>query len=140
MKSIIHSFSLPMIILIGILGYCLVKYSEGTDKLSKANSLCAINYSTGNFLDKDLLGKFDPTLGKWTNQAFKYFGQACFYTITHINGEFDSKTKWEQTQMFNSNEYYLPLDTTKIEHNIVNIKRKEKDIPQSTIHGINEDE
>jgi hypothetical protein len=93
-----------MIILIGVAGYCLVKYSDGTDKLSKANSLCGINYSIGNFMDKSIFGKFDPTLGQWSNQAFKYFGQGCFYTITHINGAFDSKIQWTQTQAYNTNE------------------------------------
>jgi hypothetical protein len=104
MRTIIHSFSLAMMIIIAILGYCLFKYSEGFDKISKANSLCSINYSMGKFMDNNLLGKFDPILGQWTNQVFKYLGQACFYTITHLNGAFDSKIKWDQTQIYNTHE------------------------------------
>ena len=55
MRTIIHSFSLAMMIIIAILGYCLFKYSEGFDKISKANSLCSINYSMGKFMDNNLL-------------------------------------------------------------------------------------
>lgn len=140
MKSILHAFSLPMIILIGTIGYCLVKYADGTDKLSKANSLCSINYSIGNFMDKDLLGKFDPILGQWSNQAFKYFGQACFYTITHINGEFDSKVKWDQTQIYNTNEHPLVLNTNKNEYNANGFNLQGTNSNSQQNHRIDEDE
>ena len=140
MTSIIHSFSLPMIILIGVTGYCLVKYADGTDKLSKANSLCSIDYSIGNFMDKNLLGKFDPTLGQWSNQAFKYFGQACFYTITHVNGAFDSNIKWQQTQTYNTNEHSLALNTNINEHNSKKVTSKEASDNLQSNDRINEDE
>ena len=131
MRTIIHSFSLPMIILIGIVGYCFFKYSEGVDKLSKANSVCSIDYSIGDFMDNKLLGKFDPTLGQWTNQAFKYFGQACFYTITHVNGVFNSKVKWGQTQIYNTNEYSLIRKNQNIVDYDTQVKNVDDHQPQS---------
>ena len=140
MRSIFHSFSLPMIILIGTIGYCLVKYADGTDKLSKANSLCSINYSIGSFMDKDLLGKFDPRLGQWGNQVFKYFGQTCFYTITHINGEFDSEVKWKQTQSYNTNEHPLILNSTKDEYHAIGLNVRGINSNTQQNHRIDEDE
>ena len=140
MRTIIHSFSLPMIILISVTGYCLVKYFNGTDKLSKANSLCSIDYDIGNFMDKSLLGKFDPTLGQWSNQAFKYFGQACFYTITHVNGAFDSNIKWKQTQMYNTNDHPLILNSNINEYNIKQSNSYETNNNSHLTHRIDEDE
>jgi hypothetical protein len=107
MRSIIHAFSLPMLVIISFGGYCLLKYADGTDKLSKANSLCSMNYTVGNWMDSELFGKFDPTVGAWTNTAWQYIGQGCFYTVSHINGAFDSKIKWSQTQLFNTSEHPL---------------------------------
>jgi len=105
MRPFIYSFSLPMVILVAFIGYCVYKYSDGHDKQSKANAMCKMNYEAGKFLNESLFGKFDITLGAWSNEVFKYLGQVCFYTVSHVNGLFDSKTTWEQTQRYNTNEF-----------------------------------
>ncbi len=105
MRPFIYSFSLPMVILIAFIGYCVYRYSDGNDKQSKANAICKINYEAGKFVNESLFGKFDVTLGAWSNEMFRYVGQVCFYTVSHVNGLFDSKTTWEQTQKYNTNEF-----------------------------------
>ena len=147
MRSIIHAFSLPMIIIIGFSGYCLIKYANGTDNLSKANSLCSMNYTVGNWMDKELFAKFDPRLGDWTNTAWQYIGQGCFYTVSHINGVFDSNTKWSQTQLFNTSQYPsqranqqqpIPLPQPTATQSNEHVYQGNPDNTQ--IRGINEDE
>lgn len=112
MRPLIYSFSLPMAVLIAFIGYCVYKYSDGHDKQSQANAMCKMNYEAGKFVNESLFGKFDLTLGAWSNEAFKYLGQVCFYTVSHVNGLFDSKTTWEQTQQYNTNEFKQRIPTS----------------------------
>jgi len=126
MRPFIYSFSLPMVLFIAFIGYCVYKYSDGHDKQSKANAMCKMNYEAGKFLNESLFGKFDVTLGSWSNEVFKYIGQVCFYTVSHVNGLFDSKTTWDQTQKYNTNEFKhrVPTHLQQETHQEKNIQKQ----------------
>jgi hypothetical protein len=107
--KIIRDLSIGTVAIVGFAAFIFLKYETGVTQLEKANSLCSLFYSSGYYISDQMIARFDPTQGHYAEDGGALLGRFCFFGLSHLNGGVNWSWGYNQTQIFNNNEYQYQL-------------------------------